>query len=54
MTSHKTEDQAKTPETKKSPGKEELSSGELDKVVGGLRKNTGGRGKTEDPCAGGE
>ena len=53
MASHKTEDQAKTPENKKTPGKEELSSGELDKVVGGMKKTGGGR-KTEDPCAGGE
>ena len=49
MASPKTEDQPKTPETKKTKTKEELSSGELDKVVGGLKRN-----RTEDPCAGGE
>ena len=48
MSSQKTDDASKT------PSKEELTSGELDKVVGGLKKNTGGRPKTEDPCAGGE
>ena len=52
MSSPKTQDEAKA---SKIPGKEELSSGELDKVVGGLKKNTtGGRGKTADPCEGGE
>ena len=54
MASHKTEDQSKTPEIKKTPGKEELSPEELDKVAGGLKKNTVGRGKIADPCDGGE
>ena len=47
MASQKREDPKKTP--KKAPSKEELSSGELDKVTGGLKRK-----KTEDPCAGGE
>ena len=52
MASQKTDDRSKTPKTS---DKEELSARDLDKVVGGLKKNTtGGRGKTEDPCAGGE
>jgi hypothetical protein len=53
MASPKTEDQPKTPEIKKTKTKEELSSGELDKVVGGM-KNNGGRGRIGDPCDGGE
>jgi hypothetical protein len=55
MSSQKTDDHSKTPKT---PSKEELTSGELDKVVGGLKKNTSiGRpttGLTADPCEGGE
>ena len=47
MASQKREDPKKTPE-KKTP-KEELSSSELDKVSGGLRRQ-----KTGDPCDGGE
>ena len=54
MASPKTEEQSKTPEIKKTPGKEELSPEELDKVAGGLKKNSGGRGKTTGPCDGGE
>jgi hypothetical protein len=54
MASQKTEDQKKTPEISKIRGKEELSASELDKVSGGLKKNTGGRGKIADPCDGGE
>ena len=55
MSSPKTEDQSKT---SKTPGQEELTSGDLDKVVGGLKKNAGiGGPKTNrnaDPCEGGE
>jgi hypothetical protein len=51
MASPKSENQSKTPDIAKT--KEELSQEELDKVAGGLRKNTGGR-KTADPCDGGE
>ena len=52
MASHKSDDQKKTPDKSR---KEELSAGDLDKVTGGLKKNTtGGRGRTEDPCGGGE
>ena len=47
MASQKREDPKKTPE--KPADKKELSSSELDKVSGGLRRQ-----KTEDPCAGGE
>ena len=47
MTSPKREDPKKTPEKKST--KEELSSSELDKVSGGLRRQ-----KTGDPCDGGE
>jgi hypothetical protein len=56
MTSHKTDDQSKTPENSKISGKEELTSSDLDKVVGGLKKNIGGpkSGIVADPCAGGE
>lgn len=53
MATHKTEDQSKTPKTTKIPGKEELTPDELDKVAGGLKKNTGSR-KIGDPCDGGE
>ena len=49
MASQKREDPKKTPEKKKTAGKEELSSGELDKVTGGLK-----RSRTGDPCDGGE
>ena len=55
MSSQKTDDQSKTPQT---PSKEELTSGELDKVVGGLSKSTGiakpTSGLKADPCEGGE
>jgi hypothetical protein len=55
MPAQKTDDQSKTT---KDPHKEELTSGELDKVVGGLKKNTSiGRptvGVIADPCEGGE
>jgi hypothetical protein len=54
MASPKSENQSKTPELKKAPGKKELSQEELDKVAGGLRNNTGGRGRIADPCDGGE
>ena len=47
MASQKTKDPPKTPETKKPKAKEELSTGELDKVVGGLKR-------IADPCDGGE
>ena len=51
MSSQKSDPQSKTP-----PSKEELSADELEKVSGGLMKNTG-IGKTTksaDPCEGGE
>ena len=53
MSSQKSDPQPKTPQ---SPRKEELSADELEKVSGGLMKNTG-IGKTTksaDPCEGGE
>ena len=55
MSSQKTDDASATPKT---PSTEELPSGELDKVVGGLKKNFSvGKtkpGLTADPCEGGE
>ena len=55
MSTEKTNDPSKTPKT---PHREELTSGDLDKVVGGLTKNTGisrpKSGLTADPCEGGE
>ena len=50
MSSAKKEDQKNAPE--KAPRKGELSSGDLDKVTGGMKKAKTGR--TGDPCAGGE
>jgi len=49
MSSAKKEDQKKAPEKRK----DELSSGDLDKVTGGMKKNSK-LGRTADPCAGGE
>ncbi len=51
MPSQKSNDQSKT---SKATRKEELNADELDKVVGGLKKNTTGVRKTADPCEGGE
>jgi len=55
MSTQKTDDPSKTPRT---PGKEELTSGDLDKVVGGLKKNIAvtkpTTGLSADPCEGGE
>ena len=55
MSTEKTNDPSKTPRT---PQPEELNSGDLDKVVGGLKKTTGftrpKSGLTADPCEGGE
>ena len=53
MASEKSDPKAKT---RPSPRKEELSAAELEKISGGLMKNTG-LGKTTksaDPCEGGE
>ena len=56
MASDKRKDQPKTSEISKTPAKDELSPDALDKVVGGLKKNTGGAkpGIIGDPCDGGE
>jgi len=52
MTSKNPKEQAKAPGAPARPShKAELESRDLDKVVGGLKRNTG---KTEDPCGGGE
>jgi len=52
MTSNNPKEQAKTPGAPARPTPaSELESRDLDKVVGGLKKNTG---KTDDPCGGGE
>ncbi len=46
---------ANDPKASEKNRKDELDAGELDKVSGGVKKNTtGGRGKTSDPCSGGE
>jgi hypothetical protein len=44
------------PKRDQSPRKEELTAAELEKISGGLMKNTGiGKTtKTADPCEGGE
>jgi hypothetical protein len=55
MTTTNPKEQAQAPGAPARPNPSaELESGELDKVVGGLKKNTGGRGKIGDPCDGGE
>ena len=51
MTSKNPKEQGKASPAPAQPRSRELEARELDKVVGGLRKNTG---KTEDPCGGGE
>jgi bacteriocin-like protein len=53
MSSQKSDQKSKAPP---SPHKEELTADELEKISGGLMKNTG-IGKTTksaDPCEGGE
>ncbi len=54
MPSHKSGEKSKTPEA----NKEELNADELEKVVGGLKKNIGVSGPkaglSADPCEGGE
>jgi len=55
MPSHKADAPAKT---SKAANKEELNADELEKVVGGLKKNIGvsrpKAGLSADPCEGGE
>jgi hypothetical protein len=56
MASPKSEQPPKTPKTTRQ---EELTSDDLEKVVGGLKKNVGVSGPprsglTADPCEGGE
>jgi len=55
MSSQKSDQPSKTPPV---PRKEELTGDELEKVVGGLKKNAGVSGPksglSADPCEGGE
>lgn len=55
MPSHKPDEKSKT---SKVSSKEELNADELEKVVGGLKKNVGVSGPkaglSADPCEGGE
>ena len=55
MTS-KTKEQAKTPDKPAHSAADEIAARDLDKVVGGLKKSSGGpkSGLIDDPCGGGE
>lgn len=56
MTSKNPKDQAKAQAAPARSRATELETRELDKVVGGLKKNSGGpkSGVIDDPCGGGE